>query len=616
MYPKELEAAAAAAGCPLHAHAAGVPAGLTRETELVLPMHKRVVAQYATGEAGGRELRLYYGDKEISFDEPELFAFGEALAQQSRFAAGNAAGWGEGYEWAAVKTLLEQLIETGILRYSAEVEPQPIAARDGARPSPLPPAETAAARTWFECEDVTRELTGRPLELGYLELVVPVFRVAHMSLDADGRQVGEANVFPPKLRLDVPTKWRTCIYAGTRFQQDRPMNVTALKAMRAQWPQMMAMLRRIREAYLARFRAARRGWTVGHLERLATCVLALPTYALMKSEERVENGELHPALSSLFRVTDGLRMTMHQMLFIPIGEPSLPPDAPMTREEIYAYAERNYSFHSEHGVCAGPQAMIREFLATLVDGKPAEEPVAFDPAVQAAMDDLEPAMDYGLMGLQAYAAVFSMWPIMTRAYESLAGIAAGAAPRSAAAERLRERLDERIERIRAAAFLSNEAWRADRERVYADMYAQCTYGLTGDHATAALAERIAPTHSLHQPPARATLRRSIARHFAADAAACAADIERMLDAIMTYLSQAQSVLRVACEAQANINRHLGRAQPARAFTAADIELHNRLQGRHDKRVPYLVSEIEALFGVQIALDEDTLVILEDGNAHA
>jgi hypothetical protein len=180
--------------------------------------------------------------------------------------------------------------------------------RDGARPSPLPPAETTEARTWLECESITETLAGRPLELGYLELVIPIFRVAHMALDGDGRQVGEANVFPKPLRLDIPTKWRTCIYSGSRFQDERPMNVTALKAIRAHWPQIMTALLRIREAYLERFPHARNGWTVGEIERLATLVLAVPTYQLMR-KGGLQNGELHPALSSMFRVTDGLRMT-------------------------------------------------------------------------------------------------------------------------------------------------------------------------------------------------------------------------------------------------------------------------------------------------------------------
>src|SRR4051812_14837806 len=127
--------------CPFQAGAAQ-PAGLTEETELFLPLHKRFITQYAKSESGAPELRLYYGDKEISFDEPELFAFGETLATQSRFAAGAAMAWGEGYEWPRVRELLEQLIEEGVLQHADALseDPRPVATRDGARPSPLPPA--------------------------------------------------------------------------------------------------------------------------------------------------------------------------------------------------------------------------------------------------------------------------------------------------------------------------------------------------------------------------------------------------------------------------------------------------------------------------------------------
>jgi hypothetical protein len=115
---------------------------------------------------------------------------------------------------------------------------------------------------------------------------------------------------------------------------------------------------------------------------------------------------------------------------LPIGEPALPPDAPMASAEIYAYAERNYSFHSDHGVCAGPRVMIEEFLSVLVDGKLPRGglPAELDPQVRAALCDLDPVIDYALLGLQAYAAVFSVWPAMARAYQTLESIAAAWAP--------------------------------------------------------------------------------------------------------------------------------------------------------------------------------------------
>ena len=120
---------------------------------------------------------------------------------------------------------------------------------------------------------------------------------------------------------------------------------------------------------------------------LFLAVLALPAYQLMRADQRVENGRLSPVLSSMFRVTDGLRMTMHHMLFIPFGEPTRHPDTPMTAAEVHAYAERAFSFISDHGVCAGPKAMVDEFLAVLVDGAvPAgTDTVVPVPAVAAAL---------------------------------------------------------------------------------------------------------------------------------------------------------------------------------------------------------------------------------------
>ena len=601
--------------CPMHAAHAWT-ADLDAADELVLPMHKRMVTQYAT--TGTRELRLFYGDKEISFDEPDLFVFGETLGKQSRFVAGAATSWGEGYAWSRVKGLLEQLIKEGILHYANELDDEASGPRiDGARPSPLPPAMAVVPRTWFESEDITAQLTTRALEPGYLELVVPVFRVAHMALDADGRQVGEANVFPPALRLDIPTRWRSCIYDGTRHQVDRPMNVTALKGMRTHWGQMMAAVLTIREAYLKRFPAARQGWTVGHLERLSVTVLALPTYLLMRRDNRIENGDLHPALSSLFRVTDGVRMTMHQMLFVPIGEPALAPDTPMTSAEIYAYAERNYSFHSEHGVCAGPRAMIEEFFSVLVEGMTPKIglPAALDPQVRDALADLDPVIDYALLGLQAYASVFSIWPVMARTYETLGSIVDAWAPPvptpeavSEAVSTFRERLHDSLTRIATSGYLATEERRIDRERVYADMYAQCAFGLTGAAPDKPLPERIAPQPTKNDETALLLLRAALVRKFGAAIISPIAGLDDMHICLMEFLRRTQAILRVACETQRRINTLLGRTPPQRSFNAADIDIHIRLRGDADTRPPFLLDDLEELLGIRITLDENQMVI--------
>jgi hypothetical protein len=579
---------------------------------LALPLHKRMVSQYTARESGARELRLYYGAKEISFDEPELFGFGEALAKQSQFQARAAMGWGSGYEWPQVKELLAHLIEEGVLEYASLDVGAMSAALNRSCPSPLPPAEAAHARSWSECEAITLDLTGRPVEFGYLELIVPIFRVAHMALDADGRQVGEANVFPRALRLDVPTEWMTCTYPGTRYLVDRPMNATALKAMRSHWPQMMAALHRIRASFLHRFPRAENGWTVGHLERLATLVLAVPSYQLMRCDRPFGHGQLHPALSSLFRVTDGLRMVMHQMLFVPMGEPTLAPDAPVTSEEILEYAERNYSFHSETGVCAGPKIMVQEFLSVLIDGHNLEKyaSIVLEPELESALRDVDAAFDYGLLGLRAYAAVFSLWPIMTRAYEDLGRIAETAVQDGVAhLTPLRNRLRGHVEHVRTATYLATEKWRADREHVYADMYAQCGRGLLGRDGEASLPEQLAATRSQTHADAEHMLRAVLRQRFS-DANGRRGHLDALAASIMDFLVREQQVLAVATAVQAEINRLLGRAQPVRPFGAGEVDVHNLLQGAESRRLPYLLDELGDALGIDFVVDACRIELID------
>ncbi len=618
-----------AAACPFgHGVALAEEATPARELQpgdaLLLPNRQRMVTQYDRNpETGVRELRLYYGDQEISFDEPELFTFGETLARQSRFLARDALGWGEPGAWPRVQGLLGALIDAGVLRRADAAEdpeqPAPRRADAGARPSPLPPARSSRARSWHELPGLMAELTGRPLEIGWLELVVPIFRVAHMAVDAEGRQVGEANAFPPRLRLDIPTRWRACIYAGSRFQDDKPMNVSALKAMRAHWAPMMAMLLKLRAAYLARCPEARAGWTVGHLERLSTAVLALPAYQLMRSQGRVGHGELHPVLSSMFRVTDGVRMTMHHMLFIPFGEPTRRPDSPITSAEVHAYAERAFSLHGDHGVCAGPKAMIDELLSVLIDGRAPRDglPAELDAELQRAEADIGPAIDYAMLGLQSYAAMFSHWPLAMRTYEQLWATAqawAALEPTPPVLAALAW-LVPLIARLRGSTHLATEAWRADRERVYDDMHEQAARCRTGRAPERRLSEQLAvptpgPDHALAQ-----VLRSATERRFGPAASpAQQAMRQRWMGHVLQYLVQAQALVRMGCTVQADINRLLGRPAPQRPFGVADIDLYVQLAEETEGRVPFLLDELKQVLGLEARIEADTLQLKDLGVA--
>lgn len=580
-------------------HSAGK--GLTPDDILVLEAPKRVLLQHGKGETGADELVLFYGDKEVSFDEPHLFAFAETLAQQTSFRAADAAAWGDGLQWPEVRDCLSALLEAGILVPAAQAAPPP-PLTDRSRPSPLPPAVAQAPFSWNDLEAITRDLAGHAVEPGWLELVVPVFRVAHMTLDADDRQVGEANVFPRALRLDRPTEWMACTYRGTRYLDPRPMNVTAMKAMRAHWTEMMMALAFIRDAYLTRCPQPAGRLTIGAIERLATLVLAVPTYQLVKANMPVAGGELHPALSSLFRVTDGLRLVMHQMLFVPVGEPTMPPDTPMTAAQILDYAERNFAFHSETGVCAGPRHFVQAFLDVLVEGRQPEILAGFEfsPSVAAALAEIEEAFAYGLEALRAHAVLFTFWPKMVRCYESLATIVAGAHLADPSLAPLHHRLQDHLITAERSTYLGSEAWRSARESAYADMFEACSAGL-GQPGL-----RLDSTLAVQRGDVPEGLIAALFRQIGQSEPILAARPETTLEiahVLLDFALETRALLAASAQCQSRINALLRRPAPVRPFGVNDINVHVLLQGpQPGKRLPFIIDELKSLFGVDLAID--------------
>lgn len=102
----------------LPADARSGPRRVEPDDLLHCPLSHAVELRYARDRLGTLELRLRYGSTEISFDEPELFAFGEALGRAQHFAAREAMAWSRGLGWARVQGLLEQLLEEGVLVFA------------------------------------------------------------------------------------------------------------------------------------------------------------------------------------------------------------------------------------------------------------------------------------------------------------------------------------------------------------------------------------------------------------------------------------------------------------------------------------------------------------------
>jgi hypothetical protein len=550
---------------------------------------------YVTNDAGVVELHIYYGLKEVTFDESRLFPFGETLVRQSSFVARDATTWGPGYEWAELQPLLEALLEEEIIRREEAVDDF---RGGGLVPSQLRPSECKAPRTWSaaECEGITQDLAGQAVEIGHLEAILSVYRIAHPALDGDDRQVGEANVFPPRLRLERETEWRVCQYSGSRYRDESPMNVTALKAMIKHWKPIMATLLEIRAAVRQRIARTQTGWTVGDVHTLSCVVLAIPAFQLMKGGGSVPQRPLHPVLSNLFRIVDGVRMTTHEMLFLS-AERTRSPDEPISVADVYDFAERNGVFLSGTGVCAGPKALIEELLTVFFDGVPVEglEQHPIPAEVRELLDQLPEAIDYAFYGMQVWGVARSAWLAVSRAYKSLLALFEGLGGSELGAQVLaRLRKDWRM---LGWGRIADDYERDVHDVVYADAYEQSWRGLRTPVGASTYAERITPLAETESHRAVAAQIRSI---LVARLASHLPDHEevarKIAEIVKQYLREEQAILGSTTELEAVINTMLDRPAPTRPLSIRDLRVNYTMLG---VGFPYLFDTLGDELGVQI-----------------
>jgi hypothetical protein len=258
--------------------------------------------------------------------------------------------------------------------------------------------------------------------------------------------------------------------------------------------------------------------------------------------------------------------------------------------------------------------MIEDFLGVLVDGRTPPDAAVFDAPLRDALDALDRAIDYGLLGLQAHAAAFSLWPAMARAYERMAGIAeqwaAGGLP---AVLTLRDRLRTHIGNMKSASYLGTEERRASRDRVYADMFAQCAAGLSLPQHANPLPQQLAANRPASGAGLGQALRSALAGQLGSDAAS-ATHLEQLARCLEDYFQSEQAIVRVACKVQDNINALLGRTPPRRPFLAAQMNIHNLLQAKDARRLPYLGDELEEALGIRVQVSQHAIELIEPDNA--
>lgn len=567
---------------------------------LYLPMRRRFMSEYVTTPEGTRELRIFYGLKEITIDVPDLLSFGEHLLEQDQFVAGSAMTWstGEPYPWERVRELLESLLDEEILSREA---PKPPSSEGAIHRFWLDFEAQRAAPTeplWWnpDCPRVTERLVGRPLELGFLEAMLPVHRVAHPALDAEGRHVGESNVFPDTMRMKLPTEWRSCPYPGSRYRDEALMNVTALRSMSRYWRPVLHEVLAVREEFLRRHPLLPDGrWRLGDLHALCCAVLALPTLLLMRANAPVPNGGLDPVLSSLFRVTDGVRMVTFYMLFLP--ELSMPYDTPTTAAEVLRITEQENQFLSTRGVCAGPPHMVDEFLATLLDGKA----VAGPPRSMTAWDDEIPtAMDYGLRGIQLYCLQSSLWIHMSHAYNTIRMALLEVEDEPGGVwSRLRARVERDWERfLPARLHLSTQRdWSRAR---YLELFDRAQRGLRGFREDALLRLQDVFTPARDEVDGIALRLRELLRSRAGSPPGNRMDVlDTVANATAEFLALERSALGALEGVQRQVNALLQRPHPARKFSSMDLSLHLRMRKGTIGVLPYMMDVFREELGIAV-----------------
>ncbi|GEN10212.1 hypothetical protein SAMN05443572_110186 [Myxococcus fulvus] len=583
---------------------------------LYLPMRRRFMSEYVQTEEGTTELRIYYGLKEISIEEPELHAFGENLLKQDSFMAGMATRWstGEPLPWERVQELLAHLLSENILsreapKLAAETDyHKMIMAAEAKRPAPDSPL-------WWnpDTEGVLKQLVGRPMEFGFLEAMLPVHRAAHAALDAEGRHIGENNVFPDSMRMRMETEWRMCPYPGSRFRDDALMNVTALKSMTKVWkPSLQAMLI-LRDEFLKRYPLLPDGqWRIGDLHAFSCAVLALPSMMLLRGENPVPNGTLDPLLSSVFRVTDGVRMVSIYLMFLP--EQPMPYETPINPASLLHLTERDNHFLSTRGVCAGPPHMVEEFFATMLDGKP----LAGEPLPEPSwLEEIPAAFDYGLRGLQLYSLQFTLWAHMCHTYEKLRDIILQAeAPKTTGWGRLRERLEKDWKTIQPTR-QHTEVQRAWAKARYVEMYDRAQRGLRGfsEDKLQHISDVFAPAKdAVHEETVR-QLRVLFRERAPAPEGANPELTDRLADVLADYITIERSAVGTLDNVQREVNKLLKREHPQRHFTNLDLSIHHRLRFATIGVLPYLMEVFREELGLTIQ-DDVASVTITPGNPRA
>jgi hypothetical protein len=571
---------------------------------LCIPKRRRLTHSRIKNEEGQEVLHLFYGEVELIFDEPDVAPLGEKLIEVERFRAEEAMSWSNGapHTWEKIRDLLQALLDQEVLKRISESVArgaETFPARLGLAPEDREPRTFSAHDD--RCPVLSEEGFGRAFDLPNLEVLVPVYRIAHPAMDTDGRQVGENNVTPRTLFLDLPTQRKVCNFPGSRNQDVLPMNVTAMKHMGKRWPELLSLAEQSRVALFARMPPRDpSSLCAGEVHFLAVCQLASVGYVLVRGVDPVQNGQLDGGLAAMFRLIDGVRLVTNDVLRATAGAHGC--DTPLDAQRIADYAERYSVYRGTYGVCAGPPALIDEYLRVLVGE--ASAPIQVEPTVAARLGDLEAALDYGLLGQRIESVVRVLGASQGLLHERLRVAFQGATPRTELQERVEAPIDTEHYPLLRTDHPLVETFKLEID-VSRWLFDRAGEALPGKVDGGSLDELMKL-----DPTAQAASQRRLAELFAhalpADRALSEPICSELAAVAADVFALERRCLRVVEREQAKLNERL-RRRPGRALTGIDLAAYNR-----PRTGPPLYTTLAEGLGVSVTSDAaSTVVSYED-----
>jgi hypothetical protein len=173
--------------------------------------------------------------------------------------------------------------------------------------------------------------------------------------DDEDRPIREGRTPPEHLR-EGDIEYRTCPYAGSRYQHANPMNVSALRQLGAHWDEVCDALAFLRAAHDEAL-----GVTQPQLMdvwRVSMLGSSLPWFFLFGA------GKIPAYASALAKATLGQGIWAQRVLVKTITERWTPP--PLTAESVLELAEANGTLIGDTEVCSGGDKMLLRFFDVLV----------------------------------------------------------------------------------------------------------------------------------------------------------------------------------------------------------------------------------------------------------